>query len=109
MLNIPQDLGRRSRRRRERVASFWLSRFHFAGRLLLLLVARSYWRSVQGFTLRLLGNNTGSLYVFNILICQEAFQNLRFGTATAAALLQFVFILLISIFKSACSVKISPY
>ena len=40
-----------------------------------------------------------SLYTLNILIYEEAFQNLRFGIATAAALLQFVFILVISLMQ----------
>ena len=40
-----------------------------------------------------------SLYMLNILIYEEAFQNLHFGIATAAALLQFVFILIISLLQ----------
>lgn len=101
MLNIPQDLqdaavvdGANEWQR------FWFITIPLLAHTLLLVSVLLAIGSLQEFTLpSLLGNNTNteSLYVFNILIYQEAFQNLRFGTATAAALLQFVFILLISI------------
>lgn len=42
------------------------------------------------------GGPGNSTYMYNLLIYQEAFQDIRFGTATAAALIQFVFIILIS-------------
>jgi multiple sugar transport system permease protein len=45
------------------------------------------------------GGPGNATYMYNLLIYQEAFQDIRFGTATAAALIQFVFIILISILQ----------
>ncbi len=101
MINIPQDMqdaavvdGANEWQR------FWHITIPLLAHTLLLVSVLLAIGSLQEFTLpSMLGNNTNTqaLYVFNILIYQEAFQNLRFGTATAAALLQFVFILLISL------------
>jgi len=43
------------------------------------------------------GGPGNATYMYNLLIYQEAFQDIRFGTATAAALIQFVFIIAITI------------
>ena len=45
------------------------------------------------------GGPGNATYMFNLLIYQEAFQNIHFGIATAAALLQFMFIIIISILQ----------
>ncbi|MBX3012241.1 MAG: sugar ABC transporter permease [Caldilineaceae bacterium] len=45
------------------------------------------------------GGPGNSTYMFNLLIYQEAFQDIRFGTATAAALIQFVFIIIITVLQ----------
>jgi ABC-type sugar transport system permease subunit len=45
------------------------------------------------------GGPGNATYVYNMLIYSEAFEDLRFGTASAAALFQFVFILAISILQ----------
>jgi multiple sugar transport system permease protein len=45
------------------------------------------------------GGPGNATYMYNLLIYQEAFQDIRFGTATAAALLQFVFIIIITILQ----------
>lgn len=45
------------------------------------------------------GGPGNATYMYNLLIYQEAFQDIRFGTATAAALIQFVFIIFISILQ----------
>jgi multiple sugar transport system permease protein len=58
--------------------------------------------ALQEFTLPyvLTGGGPGNAtYLYNLHIYNEAFQSLRFGIATAAALLQFVFILIISILQ----------
>jgi len=43
------------------------------------------------------GGPGNSTYMYNLLIYQEAFQDIRFGTATAAALIQFIFIIMITV------------
>jgi len=56
--------------------------------------------ALQEFTSVFVLTNGGpgnSTYMYNLLIYQEAFQDIRFGTATAAALIQFVFIIMITI------------
>ena len=45
------------------------------------------------------GGPGNATYMYNLLIYQEAFQDIRFGTATAAALIQFVFIIAITIMQ----------
>ena len=45
------------------------------------------------------GGPGNATYMYNLLIYQEAFQDIRFGTATAAALMQFVFIITITIMQ----------
>ena len=55
--------------------------------------------SLQEFTLPTVVTQGGpgdSTFLYNMLIFQEAFVNLRFGTASAAALLQFIVILIAS-------------
>jgi ABC-type sugar transport system permease subunit len=103
MLNIPQDMQDAALvDGANEWQKFWYITIPLLAHTLLLVSVLLAIGSLQEFTLpSLLGNNTNteSLYVFNILIYQEAFQNLRFGTATAAALLQFVFILVISLLQ----------
>ncbi len=56
--------------------------------------------SLQEFTLPTVitqGGPGNATFLYNMLIFQEAFTNLRFGTAAAASLLQFVVILVASI------------
>lgn len=56
--------------------------------------------SLQVWTLPfLLGGQTQTTYVYNQLIFTEAFDNLRFGSAAAASLLQFAFILIVTLFQ----------
>lgn len=43
------------------------------------------------------GGPGNATYMYNLLIYQEAFQFMRFGTATAAALMQFAMIITITI------------
>lgn len=45
------------------------------------------------------GGPGNATYMYNLLIYQEAFQDIRFGTATAAALIQFVFIIIITVLQ----------
>ncbi|MBA3946745.1 MAG: sugar ABC transporter permease [Herpetosiphonaceae bacterium] len=100
MLNIPAELqdaalvdGANEWQR------FWKITLPLLSHTLVLVMVLLAIGSLQEFTLPQLLSTSGagnSLYVLNILIYNEAFQNLRFGTATAAALLQFAFILVIS-------------
>jgi ABC-type sugar transport system permease subunit len=56
--------------------------------------------ALQEFTSVFVLTNGGpgnSTYMYNLLIYQEAFQDIRFGTATAAALIQFIFIIMITV------------
>jgi len=45
------------------------------------------------------GGPGNATYMYNLLIYQEAFQDIRFGTATAAALIQFVYIIMITVLQ----------
>lgn len=101
MLNIPGELqdaavvdGANEWQR------FWKITIPLLAHTMMLVAVLLAIGSLQEFALPQLLSTSGAgnaLYVFNILIYQEAFQNLRFGIATAAALLQFVFILAISL------------
>ena len=56
--------------------------------------------ALQEFTLpRVLGGAGHSLYLYNLLIYDEAFRDVRFGTATAAALMQFAFVVSVSVLQ----------
>ena len=83
---------------------FWRITLPLIGHTILLITVLLAIGSLQEFTLPtvLFGGGTGpgnSTYLYNMLIYQEAFGDIRFGTATAAALLQFAFILAISILQ----------
>lgn len=101
MLNIPSELhdaarvdGANSWQR------FWSITIPLLSHTLLLVSVLLAIGSLQAFALPQLlstGGAGNALYVLNILIYNEAFQDLRFGTATAAALLQFAVIMLITL------------
>lgn len=80
---------------------FWKITLPLLAHTLVLVTVLLAIGSLQEFTLpQLLRGSSGAnnaLYMLNILIYEEAFQNLHFGIATAAALIQFAFILLISV------------
>ncbi len=101
MLNIPRELndaavvdGTNEWQR------FWRITIPLLGHTLALVMVLLVIGGLQQFTLPFIltgGGPGNSTYLFNLLIYNEAFQELRFGIATAAALLQFAFILLISV------------
>jgi ABC-type sugar transport system permease subunit len=103
MLNIPSELQDAARvDGANEWQRFWKITMPLLAHTLMLVMVLLAIGSLQEFALpQLLGTSGAgnSLYVLNILIYNEAFQNLRFGTATAAALIQFVFILLISLLQ----------
>lgn len=83
---------------------FWRITMPLMGHTILLITVLLAIGSLQEFTLPtvLFGSEGGpgnSLFLYNMLIYQEAFLDIRFGTATAASLLQFAFILAISILQ----------
>ena len=83
---------------------FWRITMPLMGHTILLITVLLAIGSLQEFTLPtvLFGSEGGpgnSTYLYNMLIYQEAFLDIRFGTATAASLLQFAFILIISILQ----------
>ena len=79
---------------------FWLITLPLLGHTLLLVMVLLAIGTLQEFTFPFVMTRGGpgdATYVYNMLIYSEAFEDLRFGTATAAALLQFVLILFISL------------
>ncbi len=83
---------------------FWRITMPLMGHTILLITVLLAIGSLQEFTLPtvLFGSEGGpgnSTYLYNMLIYQEAFLDIRFGTATAASLLQFAFILAISVLQ----------
>jgi multiple sugar transport system permease protein len=100
MLNIPQEIydaalvdGANAGQQ------FWRITLPLLGHTLALITVLLAIGSLQEFTIPnvLTAYGPGSAtYLYNVFIYEEAFVDMRFGTATAAALVQFVFILFIS-------------
>lgn len=67
--------------------------------LIMVILAIGALQEFTGVFVLTNGGPGNATYMYNLLIYQEAFQSIRFGTATAAALIQFVFIVLISILQ----------
>jgi ABC-type sugar transport system permease subunit len=81
---------------------FWRVTLPLLGHTLMLITVLLAIGALQEFTLPnvLTGGGPGSsTFLYNLLIYQEAFTDMRFGTATAASLVQFAFILVISILQ----------
>jgi multiple sugar transport system permease protein len=81
---------------------FWSITLPLIGHTLVLVTVLLAIGALQEFTLPYILTNGGpgnATYLYNLLIYSEAFTDLRFGTATAAALLQFFFILIISVLQ----------
>jgi ABC-type sugar transport system permease subunit len=79
---------------------FWQVTLPLLAHTLLLITVLTAIGTLQEFTAPfvLTGGGPGrATFTYNMLIYNEAFQSMRFGTATAAALLQFVVIVAISI------------
>ncbi len=103
MLNIPKELqdaavvdGANEWQR------FWRITLPLLGHTLALVMVLLVIGGLQEFGLPFVLTNGGpgtSTLLLNLLIYREAFQDLRFGTATAAALLQFGFIMIITLIQ----------
>lgn len=81
---------------------FWRITLPLLGHTLLLVTVLLAIGALQEFTLPFILTNGGpgnATYLYNLHIYTEAFTDMRFGTATAAALLQFFFILIISVLQ----------
>ena len=81
---------------------FWRITMPLMGHTILLITVLLAIGSLQEFTLPMVltqGGPGSATYLYNMLIYEEAFVDTRFGTATAASLLQFAFILVISILQ----------
>ncbi len=81
---------------------FWRITLPLLGHTLLLVTVLLAIGTLQEFTFPFVMTRGGpgdATYVYNMLIYSEAFEDLRFGTATAAALLQFALILFISLLQ----------
>ncbi len=79
---------------------FWKVTLPLIAHTLLLITVLTAIGTLQEFTAPFVLTNGGpgrATFTYNMLIYNEAFQNMRFGTATAAALMQFVVIVTISI------------
>jgi ABC-type sugar transport system permease subunit len=100
MLNIPTELYDAARvDGANGVQLFRRITFPLLGHTLALVTVLLTIGSLQEFTLPTVVTQGGpgeSTFLYNMLIYQEAFVNLRFGTASAAALLQFVVIVIAS-------------
>jgi multiple sugar transport system permease protein len=100
MLNIPTEIYEAARV--DGAGGFQLFRgitLPLLGHTLALVTVLLTIGSLQEFTLPTVvtqGGPGNATYLYNMLIYQEAFVNLRFDTASAAALLQFVVILIAS-------------
>ena len=81
---------------------FWRITMPLMGHTILLITVLLAIGSLQEFTLPMVltqGGPGSATYLYNMLIYEEAFVDTRFGTATAASLLQFAFILAISLIQ----------
>ena len=81
---------------------FWRITLPLLGHTIVLVTVLLAIGSLQEFTLPTVltqGGPGNATYLYNMFIYDEAFTDTRFGTATAASLLQFAFILGISVFQ----------
>ena len=81
---------------------FWRITLPLLGHTVALITVLLTIGALQEFTLPFVltqGGPGNATHLYNLLIFSEAFSDLRFGTATAAALLQVVFILVISLLQ----------
>ncbi len=102
MLNIPEEIIDAARvDGANEWQRFWRVTIPLLTHTLILIVVLLTVGSLQEFTLPYVLTSEGgpetATYLYNLLIFQEAFTHIRFGTATVAALIQFVFILICSL------------
>jgi multiple sugar transport system permease protein len=103
MLNIPQELQDAATvdgvNGWQRFRFMTLPLLSHTLALVMVILAIGALQEFTGVFVLTNGGPGNATYMYNLLIYQEAFQDIRFGTATAAALIQFVFIVLISILQ----------
>ncbi len=103
MLNIPDEIIDASRvDGANEWQRFWRVNIPLLSHTIILVVVLLTVGSLQEFTLPFVMTEGGpgtATYLYNLLIYQEAFQHIRFGTATVAALFQFIFILTCSLIQ----------
>ncbi len=101
MLNIPSELHDAARVDGvNEWQRFWHITLPLMGHTLVLVIVLLAIGSLQEYTSVVILTNGGpgnATYVLNLLIVQEAFSNMRFGVAAAAAFIEFVLVFLISI------------
>lgn len=102
MLNIPDEIIDASRvDGANEWQRFWRVTIPLLTHTIILVLVLLTVGSLQEFTLPYVltaeGGPETATYLYNLLIFQEAFTHIRFGTATVAAILQFVFILVLSL------------
>ena len=102
MLNIPEEIIDASRvDGANEWQRFWRVTIPLLTHTIILILVLLTVGSLQEFTLPYVLTSEGgpetATYLYNLLIFQEAFTHIRFGTATVAALIQFVFILICSL------------
>ena len=102
MLNIPEEIIDAARvDGANEWQRFWRVTIPLLTHTIILVLVLLTVGSLQEFTLPYVLTTEGgpgtATYLYNLLIYQEAFTHIRFGTATVAALLQFAFILACSL------------
>ncbi|HEV8635569.1 MAG TPA: sugar ABC transporter permease [Chloroflexota bacterium] len=101
MLNIPAELHDAARvdgvNEWQRFRHITLPLLGHTLALVMVLLAIGSLQVFTGPYVLTSGGPAQATYVFNLLIVEEAFANLRFGAAAAAALMQFALILVISL------------
>ncbi len=102
MLNVPTEIIDASRvDGANEWQRFWRVTIPLLTHTIILVLVLLTVGSLQEFTLPYVLTTEGgpetATYLYNLLIFQEAFTHIRFGTATVAALIQFVFILIFSV------------
>ncbi|MEZ4727383.1 MAG: sugar ABC transporter permease [Caldilineaceae bacterium] len=103
MLNIPQELHDAATvdgvNAWQRFRFMTLPLLSHTLALVMVILAIGALQEFTGVFVLTNGGPGNATYMYNLLIYQEAFQDIRFGTATAAALIQFVFIIIITIIQ----------
>ncbi|MEZ4863591.1 MAG: sugar ABC transporter permease [Caldilineaceae bacterium] len=101
MLNIPQELHDAATvdgvNAWQRFRFMTLPLLSHTLALVMVILAIGALQEFTGVFVLTNGGPGNATYMYNLLIYQEAFQDIRFGTATAAALIQFVFIIIITV------------
>jgi ABC-type sugar transport system permease subunit len=103
ILNIPRELNEAALvDGANKLQCTWRITLPLLGHTMALITVLLMINGVQEFTLPFIltsGGPNNATYLLNLFIYNEAFTNLHFGIATAAALLEFILILVISLIQ----------